>query len=851
MHVILAHSNTDFDGLAAQQAAARLFPAAYAVLAPQLSAPVAEFVGLYRDTLGLIEHDALPAEPVEQWTLVDTNHVWGSWDTAPNCTTTIIDHHSHPERDAPGTQRIAAPTGATTTVLVEQMLAAHLPISSAEATLFALGIYEDTGDLTYSETTVRDVRCVAALLERGADLQVIRRYRYRALTSAQEQAYRALLEHLHHSEIAGWSVMTGWAKLEQHTPDLSSLIERLRDLYQPAVLIVALGMGDGTQLIARSSEGVLDVGQLMETWGGGGHPQAAAAWVNNDDPQAVWQQIQAQVAEQITPATTAAEIMTSALRSLPPNASIQAAAEMLRRWDYGAVPIVDEHGRLLGDIGRSELNKAERHGLQDAPIRRYMWRSPATVAPELPLRAVRQQIAAEVRGRVYVVDAQRQLRGVITRSDVLHHTEQLPSITDEHAAYLQKLSAALPAATWAHVRWAADWAAQRGWSVYTVGGFIRDLLLDRQPGDLDLVVEGDGIAVAEALAQHTGGSVRAHAPFGTATVVWEQSTEHLDFITARTEFYEHPTALPQVEAASLRHDLHRRDFTINTLALALSPPHRGQLYDFYGGLRDLRRRRIRVLHNLSFIDDPTRLLRAIRLAARLNFQIEARTGELIHDAIEQDLLNRTTPARIWHEMRRILNEPTVGTALALLEQWGLLSEIHPDLEWNALLADQIACAAQLELAPPARQTVLLLLLLAPLSANERQQLAQRYTLPSEQRQQLEQWDKLLALRAALEQQQLSAGAIDALLEPFDAPLLSAAAIYAPGALASAIERYRTTLRPTPSLITGHTLRAYGLRPGPAYGPILAAARRAQLDGQLSPSSDLNAWIQHYLEQEDL
>jgi tRNA nucleotidyltransferase (CCA-adding enzyme) len=837
MELILAHPHSDFDALAAQQAAARLYPHAYAVLAPQINANVAEFVGLHRAELRLVERDAVPAEVVTRFILVDTDRRWGDWQVTADCQTLIIDHHENPSLKSkpaspPATQRITAAVGATTTILVQQLLEHAAALSATEATLFLLGIYEDTGDLTYTDTTPIDLRTVAALLERGADLSAINQYRHRALTPAQDSAYQALFDQLRSTEVNGWRVLIGWAQLEQHTPGLSGLAERLRDIYAPAVLILALGIGDGgTQLIGRADAAALDMGALMAEWGGGGHAQAAAAFVRDREPEALCQEIAARLPTLITPATTAAEIMTRSVRSLRPDSTIREAAEVLRRWSYNAVPIVDEHGTLVGDIGRTELTKAERHGLSEVPVRRYLWRSPTTAAPGIPLRDVRQLVASDPRGRVYVVDPARQLLGLITRGDILHYTERSSTPAGADLEHTAQFEAALDPLTCERAYWASDWAARQGWGVYAVGGFVRDVLLGRPPGDLDLVVEGDAIGVAAALAQQTDGKLRTHAQFGTATVEWPLApTGHLDFITARTEFYEHPTALPEIEAASLRHDLHRRDFTINTLALALTPSRRGHLYDFYGGLRDLERGLVRVLHNLSFIDDPTRLLRAIRLAARLNFQIEGRTGELIADAIAQDVLNRTTAARIRHELRLLLEEDQVAAGMALLDRWGLLRAIHPDLRWDAALAATFAQVLALDLPPLERRTLLLLALLARLPAPERLALATRYSLPKIEREQIDDYNQLESLRDRLSQPQLSAGKLDALLAPFaDAPLQAFAQVSG-GMVAERIERYRTVLRPIPSQLSGRDLRAQGLPPGPEYRRLLAQAREKHLDG---------------------
>ncbi|MGH7207545.1 MAG: hypothetical protein ACREI2_15205, partial [Nitrospiraceae bacterium] len=169
----------------------------------------------------------------------------------------------------------------------------------------------------------------------------------------------------------------------------------------------------------------------------------------------------------------------------------------------------------------------------------------------------------------------------------------------------------LPSRVFQVLEQAGELAEQTSVSAFVVGGFVRDLLLGRPNLDLDLVIEGDGIAYAQALARAAKAELKIHDRFGTAVIVFPDGFK-LDVATARTEYYEYPAALPTVERSSIRKDLYRRDFTINTLAIRLNASHFGELIDFYGGQRDLKEKTIRVLHSLSFVEDPTRVFRAVR-----------------------------------------------------------------------------------------------------------------------------------------------------------------------------------------------------------------------------------------------
>ena len=220
------------------------------------------------------------------------------------------------------------------------------------------------------------------------------------------------------------------------------------------------------------------------------------------------------------------------------------------------------------------------------------------------------------------------------------------------------------------------------------------------PGiDFDIVVEGDAIELGKILVKNYGGRITKHNRFGTAkwniseikTDLIETFSNHdkydpdnlpdsLDLISARMEFYKYPSALPSVEQGSIKLDLHRRDFTINTMAIRLDGRHYGNLYDYWGGLNDLKNGIIRVLHSLSFIDDPTRMLRAVRFEQRFKFRIESRTLELMDEAYQ--LLSQISGERLRHEFNLILDEENPSEMFKRFDELGLLTAIHPELKWT-------------------------------------------------------------------------------------------------------------------------------------------------------------------------
>ncbi len=380
-------------------------------------------------------------------------------------------------------------------------------------------------------------------------------------------------------------------------------------------------------------------------------------------------------------------------QTLRPNDTIAEAAGRMRRYGFEGFPVL-ENGRIVGMLTRREIDRALHHGLDRHLVSRYMHSGEVYVRPGDSVETLRHVMTEHDWGQVPVVDAATgKLVGIVTRTDLIKQwaTTRAPG----PARLDQQMAAALPAPLLRWLQQAGAVAQEMGFHLYAVGGFVRDLLLGLPNDDIDLVVEGDAIALAQRVSERLGGHVRSHQRFGTAKWLVPAPLrasangslpDSLDFVTARTEFYEHPTALPTVEASNIRHDLHRRDFTINTLAVRLEPDRWAELLDFYGGQRDLERGLIRVLHNLSFVEDPTRILRAVRFEQRFRFAIEPRTKKLIGDA--RDLLDRVSGERVRHELEAIVMEAEPERTFCRLAQLEILEVIQPGLECSAWLQER-------------------------------------------------------------------------------------------------------------------------------------------------------------------
>ncbi len=316
-----------------------------------------------------------------------------------------------------------------------------------------------------------------------------------------------------------------------------------------------------------------------------------------------------------------------------------------------------------------------------------------------------------------------------------------------------------------------------GFNAYAVGGFVRDLWLRRDNFDIDVVVEGDGIAFARHLERTVGVHVRSHEKFGTAVVVYPDDFK-VDIATARTEYYEYPGALPVVEGSTLKLDLYRRDFTINTLAVKLNPRVFGTLIDFFGAIRDLKERVIRVIQNLSFVEDPTRIFRAIRFEKRFDFTIGKQTEKLIKNAVKLNVFDRLAGIRLLSELELIFDEEDPYAIIERLSTFDLLKFLHPNLKISEQMETRFSKVGEvcswydlLFLPEPYdKRRLYLLALIWELDADERKELLARLMVGrQDQKKMIGQLDRVAsAMRRLSVARELAPSEIYQILNPLGA-----------------------------------------------------------------------------------
>jgi len=382
-------------------------------------------------------------------------------------------------------------------------------------------------------------------------------------------------------------------------------------------------------------------------------------------------------------------------------------------------------------------------------------------------------------------------------------------------------------------------AAKRGQRVYLVGGIVRDLLLGYPNFDLDLVVEGDAVKLAQQVAETSQAKLLAHHRFGTAKLRYENFT--LDLATARKETYAKPGALPAVTPGTLEDDLVRRDFSINTMAISLAANDYGELVDPYQGKSDLEQRLIRILHPGSFSDDATRILRGVRYEQRLGFEFEAQTAQLIKRDIPT--LDTISGDRIRHELELIFKEKQPELAIKRLGELGVLPRISPFLKGDGWIAEKFDKARRLK-KPNQLTSLYFCLLIYSFSEKNIEQFLAHLNIPAKLSRAIRDTLRLKARLPLLDKSSLKPSEIYYLLREYEPLAIQANAIASDekeGTPSLIVHRYLqlflTKLRYVRTALDGEELKRLGIFVGPEMGKVLQILHKAKLDGEVSTRAD--------------
>ena len=688
--VIVTHAAMDFDALGALVAARRLYPQARACAHGGMNRNVREFVSLHTDELDLADASHLELDGVSRVVVVETPHLGRLGPFADvirreGVEVTLFDHHlaagePSPEWVSPGCH-VRSEDGALSTTMVSILAERGLDPTPTEATALALGIHEDTGSLTYPTTTLRDIEALAYCARNGASQELVGAFLHTPLGGDERALLTTLVDSAEPHTVGGTQVLVAAAAWPRYVDGVSTLATKIVELSDCRALVMLVEMEGRVFAVGRSRVPSLDMRAALAPVGGGGHAPASSAIIRGSTLAQVRERIVGALPAAVAAAPRARDIMSTPAWFVNADSTIDQAIDECRRRHTSGVQ-VEAGGVLAGAVAREDLDRAIGHGLGHAPVRAVMSSQLDAINPDAPLAEVQRRLARSSAGRLAVVEGEAQtpavgsVLGVVTRSDLLAALREARAPVDETAPadLADELATLGLDRLWRAVQHAAaDFSG-----VYLVGGAVRDLLLGERSFDIDLAVEGDGVAFARELSPVLDGRVHPHDKFHTAVVL--AGDLRVDVASARTEQYEYPAALPIVEHSSIRHDLFRRDFTINAMAVAVRSEEFGRLLDPYGGRTDLAAGVIRVLHNLSFIEDPTRIFRAVRYETRYGFSMDSRTRELARGCVDMGLVGELSGARVRDELVALLDERSVAATLVRLRELGLAESLHPALD---------------------------------------------------------------------------------------------------------------------------------------------------------------------------
>ncbi|MEA2015318.1 MAG: CBS domain-containing protein [Actinomycetota bacterium] len=670
MEIITTHVSSDFDSFAAMVAVKKIYPEAKIILPTAINQNVRKFITLYEEELPpLMDSGAVDFKKVKRVIVVDTkiaSRLGVAKKSLDNKDIEIIiyDHHKKSSRDIKATYDHSMKAGSTTTILINILKSKKIHISPLEATLFTLGIYEDTGSFVYPGTTPDDLKAAAFLMEKESNLFEALKFLSLSLSGEQHKLLEKLIMNCRKIKVKETEVLLSSLEMPEFIEGLSVLTRKLSQVEDVDIAFCWVKMKEKTYVVARSDNKEVDVSRVLKTIGGGGHPQASSAIVNNLSFKEIEDKILGSLNENIKEPLLAGDVMSYPVKVVNEDVSILKVGEMLKKYGHSGIPIVNKSNNLVGIITRKDVDKAISHGLSHAPVKGF--KSHGVVRADLNSSIVEIQnlMIENGIGRVPVTK-KKKIVGIVTRKDILRFL---------HGRIFKNLWEMFPPEVRNILKAVSETARALKYNTYLVGGIVRDALLDIPNFDVDIVLEGDGIRFGKELSKKLKCKLETHRKFGTSVIVLKDG-KHIDIASARVEYYESPAALPTVESGSIRQDLSRRDFTINTMALSLNKKNFGEVLDFFGGREDLKNKKIKVLHKMSFIEDPTRIFRAVRFEKRLGFKMNSQTERLARTTIDMDIVSRLNGVRIRDEMVSIFNEDNALEAIKRLYELGALRKI--------------------------------------------------------------------------------------------------------------------------------------------------------------------------------
>jgi tRNA nucleotidyltransferase (CCA-adding enzyme) len=875
--VITTHTNADYDSIASLLAAQKLYPGSVVVFPGSSEKNIRNFfISSMVYIFNMVDIKKVDFSKIQTLVLVDTrrkNRIGklSSLIGRAGVDIHIYDHHPPMAGDIESKHDIYEPTGATVTMLVNIIKEKGIKVSPDEATMMCLGIYEDTGSFTFSSTTEKDFKAAAFLLSKGASLNTISDLTAREINPQQIGILNDMIRSATHYDVNGVDVVVTTISTHGYVPDFAFLVHKMLRMENFNSLFAIARMENKIYIVARSRIREVDAAAIVTPLGGGGHSFAASASIRNKTLAQTEHLLIETLYKKVWSTRQIKDIMSSPAITVAPDVSCNDASKILTRYNINTLLVTTKNNKeetLLGYISRQVIEKAMHHSLGHVKLKEYMTTELFSTSPDADILEIQEKII-EQKQRILPVVENSLILGVVTRTDLLnllvYHSQkkdgkQRDPLDNNMHARTKKIVSFMEERLSKNIidilRTIGKAAEEMGCGAYVVGGFVRDLFLYRPNEDLDIVIEGDGIEFAKQFAKKSGARINAHEKFHTAVIIFPDGFK-IDVASARMEYYKFPASLPVVEMGSIKLDLFRRDFTINTLSIQLNPGRFGILIDFFSAQRDIKDKVIRILHNLSFVEDPTRVFRAIRFEQRFDFTIGKLTSGLVKNAVKMDFFKRLSGRRVFAELRLLLEEENPAPAIIRFNDYNLLKVIHPSIKLDNNLIKMLNSARKvlawydlLFLEESYKKwAVYFLAILMQCGEKTSDEICTRFELSPRLRKVFGKdrfaadaclfWlDRHLPLKNSVLYKHLSVFKTELLL------YMMAASKHKK--VKKSISFYCTQLRDITVSIKGKDLMEKGIPPGPIYRKIFEAVLDAKLNGHLKSPEDELFFAQDYV-----
>jgi len=687
--IILTHSGADLDAISSMFAVSKLYPGSIMVHPGSLDINAAKIVSIFEDSLNLVKVKDMPLnvkKEIKRVIIVDTknyNRIGEGKELVLQTKEVIIFDH-HPDKcEIENAKVISKKVGANTTIIVDLLKKKKMILNTFEATLVSLGIFEDTGSFTFPSTTSDDFKAISFLSSFGINMKIVHHFLSPFLGEEQVLMLRKLLNNIEEYNIKGSKISIAVASMDSYVPGLSLIAHKIIELIDTDIIFILAKMKRDVFIIARSVSPEYDLRPIIEQFDGGGHPTAASSVLRDANLDDIKKEIIKKANQSYFPVLKAASIMSSPVKTVTPTLSIREALRIMIKMGYSGLP-VEESGKIIGILSKRDLEKVLLFEKRDRPVKQFFTPLIASVSLDADLREIEEVMIKNNVGRVLVFERDK-LVGIISRSDLLKAyriKEDMVEVTPINGdnSFIptkelinQIMANSLDKKTLTLIKEFGNIAKGVNQTIYLVGGSVRDMFLGEASCDFDFALSDDAVAFGKVLKKNFEGTIRIYPETQTVNFKFDKYT--FDFVTSRREYYNEKSLIPIIEKATLQEDLKRRDFTINTLAIEITPQQFGKMFDFFGGYVDLIQKKIRVLHSYSFIEDPSRILRAIKYVVRFNFSFSEETEVLLKNAVELGAIKSKHSQRILTELTELFSGEKIIDSLLAMSRYGILKQI--------------------------------------------------------------------------------------------------------------------------------------------------------------------------------